>query len=50
LFDEGVRDPRLFAAGTLAVAVSTLVHGERLPGRRLHAAASAREREPAAQR
>ncbi|MEX2658584.1 MAG: cation:proton antiporter, partial [Acidimicrobiales bacterium] len=25
--DEGVTDPRLFAAGTLAVAVSTLAHG-----------------------
>jgi hypothetical protein len=51
LVDEGVRDPRLLAAGTLAVAVSTLVHeASGLPGRRLHAAASARQREPAAQR
>jgi len=37
--DEGVDDPRLFAAGTLVVAASTLVHGvTALPGRRLYAA------------
>lgn len=35
--EEGVRDPRLFAAATLAVAVSTLVHGVTgTPGRRLY--------------
>lgn len=36
--DEGATDPRLFAAGTLVVATSTLVHGVTgLPGRRLYA-------------
>jgi len=34
---EGVRDPRLFAAGTLAVAVSTLAHGiSTVPARRAY--------------
>ena len=36
---EGVRDPRLFAAGTLAVAVSTLAHGiSTAPARRAYRA------------
>lgn len=36
---EGVRDPRLFAAGTLAVAVSTLAHGiSTVPARRAYRA------------
>lgn len=36
--DEGATDPRLFAAGTLVVAASTLAHGfTGLPGRRLYA-------------
>jgi NhaP-type Na+/H+ or K+/H+ antiporter len=36
--DEGVTDPRLFAAGTLVVAASTVIHGVTgLPGRRLYA-------------
>jgi len=36
--DEGATDPRLFAAGTLVVAASTLAHGvTALPGRRLYA-------------
>ena len=35
---EGVRDERLFAAGTLAVVASTLAHGATaLPGRKLYA-------------
>lgn len=37
--DEGVSDPRLFAAGTLAVAVSTLAHGiSTIPARRAYRA------------
>lgn len=36
--EEGVADPRLFAAGTLAVAVSTVAHGmTAVPARRLYA-------------
>ncbi|MBW3639628.1 MAG: cation:proton antiporter, partial [Actinobacteria bacterium] len=36
--DEGATDPRLFAAGTLAVAASTLAHGvTALPARRAYA-------------
>ena len=35
---EGVQDSRLFAAGTLAVAASTVAHGvSALPGRRIYA-------------
>ncbi len=35
---EGVEDSRLFAAGTLAVAASTIAHGvSALPGRRIYA-------------
>lgn len=41
--DEGVGDPRLFAAGTLAVAASTVVHGlTAMPGRRWYRARTAR--------
>ena len=36
--DEGALDPRLFAAGTIAVAASTLAHGvTALPARRAYA-------------
>lgn len=44
---EGVTDPRLWAAGTLLVTASTVVHGvSSAPGRRAYSRAAARNRTP----
>ncbi|MFY1674876.1 cation:proton antiporter [Plantactinospora sp. WMMB334] len=47
--EEGVRDPNLWAVGTLVVAASTLVHGvTAMPGRRRYAGLSQPQRRPSA--
>lgn len=49
--DEGARDPLLWTAGSLVVALSTLVHGmTAMPGRRWYARAVGRSRKQVSER